>query len=81
MSRLTTSAVRATPLTGDCSADHASPSYSPSKSVPWLHGTYWCGNHSLAVASVPLELARRDRLELPDEVGVRAVCDGGHPAS
>ncbi len=35
-------------LTGDCSTAQASPPMIPSKSRPWLHGTYSCGIHSLA---------------------------------
>src|SRR4051795_2340051 len=48
VSRLTISAVRATSGSEESSWRHGSPPSRPSKVRPSLHGTYSCGNHSLA---------------------------------
>src|SRR3954447_102020 len=48
VSRLTISAVPATAAGVESSPRHGSPPRSPSNVRPSLHGTYSCGNHSLA---------------------------------
>src|SRR3954468_3991348 len=48
VSRFTIRAVRATSGIAESSSRHGSPPSRPSKVRPWLHGTYSCGNHSLA---------------------------------
>ena len=50
VSRLTTSAVRATSGIVLSCGDHGCPSSTPSKVRPSLHGTYSWGNHSFAAA-------------------------------